>query len=333
MAQMDTVAYYLKQLQEAHVPVLWRPYHEMNGSWFWWGGRTEGEYTTRRIYQTMFDRYTKVHHLTNLVWVWSVDRVSREGMEFEKFYPGNEMLDILALDVYGSDFAQKYYDGLMDLSEGKPLVLGEVGNPPTEDVMKVQPNWAYWVVWAGMVRNTTQKQYQEYIENPRVLFQCDDAYLNALNTFRAKCELSPVHPDAPFSGIWKLDEEKSSASRGFGNSPYKLELIQLDNELMVERYFIVEWGEDRISHDNYLASEKETTSTNRWGGTEVSTIKWDDGILRITTSTTYRRNGQTSEMKSEEIWDVSPDGKRLTIKQNSNASWGNNKAELVYEKL
>ena len=37
--QVDVIAGYLKQLQEAHIPVLWRPYHEMNGNWFWWGGR------------------------------------------------------------------------------------------------------------------------------------------------------------------------------------------------------------------------------------------------------------------------------------------------------
>ena len=36
-AQVDAVAVFLKQLQDAHVPVLWRPYHEMNGDWFWWG--------------------------------------------------------------------------------------------------------------------------------------------------------------------------------------------------------------------------------------------------------------------------------------------------------
>jgi hypothetical protein len=34
-AQVDAVAGYLKQLQEARVPVLWRPDHEMNGDWFW----------------------------------------------------------------------------------------------------------------------------------------------------------------------------------------------------------------------------------------------------------------------------------------------------------
>src|SRR5690348_829237 len=38
-AQVDVVAGYLKQLRDAHVPVLFRPYHEVNGGWFWWGGR------------------------------------------------------------------------------------------------------------------------------------------------------------------------------------------------------------------------------------------------------------------------------------------------------
>ncbi len=39
-AQVDSIAFYLKKLQKARVPILWRPYHEMNGNWFWWGGRT-----------------------------------------------------------------------------------------------------------------------------------------------------------------------------------------------------------------------------------------------------------------------------------------------------
>ena len=38
-AQVDVIAGYLAQLRDAHVAVLFRPYHEMNGNWFWWGGR------------------------------------------------------------------------------------------------------------------------------------------------------------------------------------------------------------------------------------------------------------------------------------------------------
>ncbi|MFA9392942.1 MAG: glycosyl hydrolase [Prolixibacteraceae bacterium] len=327
MAQMDTVAHYLKQLQVAKVPVLWRPYHEMNGDWFWWGGRTEGEYTTRRIYQTMFERYTNVHHLTNLVWVWSVDRVSRDGMEFEKFYPGNDMLDILALDVYGSDFAQKYYDGLMNLSNGKPLVLGEVGNPPTEQVMKEQPNWAYWVVWAGMVRNTNKKQYQEYIQNPRVLFQNDSAFLKEINAFRKKCQLIPIDPTSPFSGTWILNEDKSTASRGLGNAAYQLEILQLKDELMIERSSIVEWGEDQVSHDVYKASAEAIKTTNRWGGEQLSTVSWVNGTLLVKTVSAFNREGQSSE-----IWIISTNGKELILKQKSDSQWGKQESELVYDK-
>ncbi|MDA3930214.1 MAG: glycosyl hydrolase [Prolixibacteraceae bacterium] len=333
-AQMDTVAYFLKQLQEAKVPVLWRPYHEMNGNWFWWGGRTEGEYTTKAIYQTLFDRYVKHHKFTNLIWVWSVDRVSRPGMEFEKYYPGNEYLDMLALDVYGSDFAQSYYDGLMELSEGKPLVLGEVGNPPTAEVMNAQPNWAYWVVWAGMVRNTTPKEYANHVENPRVLFQEDEAYLSVLNSFRKKCKLAPLSPDeTSYNGSWLLNPEKSKASRGFGNSAYKLEIVKLADELMDERTSIVEWADDKYSHDVYAATGVETNSVNDRGMPVVSKISWgENNELIIDSKILFPGGDEKREMTSNEIWSISDDGSLLLIKSTSKSPWGNQESELVYER-
>ncbi len=174
-AQVDSIAVYLKKLQEANVPVLWRPYHEMNGDWFWWGGRI-GENSTADLYRQLYDRMVNYHKLNNLVWIWSVDRPSTPIRKFSNFYPGNNYLDILALDVYGSDFNQAYYDSLMVLSKGKPIVLGEVGNPPTLDILDNQPNWGYWVIWAGMVRNLTKKQHLELVNDPRMLSQEDPAY-------------------------------------------------------------------------------------------------------------------------------------------------------------
>ena len=141
LAQVDAVAGFLKQLQDAHVPVIWRPYHEMNGDWFWWGGRTEGEYTTAGLYRQIFDRFVNHHHLKNLLWLWSMDRVSKPGMEHEKFFPGLQYVDVLGLYVYGNDFAQSYYDSLVKLSHGKPLALAEVGNVPAPDVFEKQPLW------------------------------------------------------------------------------------------------------------------------------------------------------------------------------------------------
>jgi mannan endo-1,4-beta-mannosidase len=117
--QVDVIAGYLKQLRDAHVPVLWRPYHEMNGDWFWWAGR-RGERGTTVLYRQLFDRLAHHHQLNNLVWVWSVDRPSKPERQFADFFPGSEYFDIAALDVYHSDFRQSYYDGLRQLAGGKP---------------------------------------------------------------------------------------------------------------------------------------------------------------------------------------------------------------------
>ena len=102
-AQVDSIAFYLKRLQAAHIPVLWRPYHEMNGDWFWWGGRT-GKYNTAMLYKQLFDRFVNYHKLNNLIWIWSVDRPVKPEMNFTDYFPGSEFIDILSLDVYGRRF-------------------------------------------------------------------------------------------------------------------------------------------------------------------------------------------------------------------------------------
>ncbi len=192
-AQVDTIAVYLKQLQDANVPVLWRPYHEMNGEWFWWGGR-RGELSTVTLYRQMFDRLVNHHKLTNLIWVWSVDRPSTPRRQFADYFPGSEYLDIVSLDVYGSDFNQSYYDGLLKLADGKPLVLGEVGNPPSLEVLQKQPMWTLYVIWAEMVRLTKQEVLQTLVNDPRMLSLEDPAYNEAIAPFRAACGLPPLSP-------------------------------------------------------------------------------------------------------------------------------------------
>ncbi len=60
----------LKKLYDANVPVLWRPFHEMNGIWFWWGNRP-GEGGIKELWKIMYYRYTDHHRLNNLIWVWN----------------------------------------------------------------------------------------------------------------------------------------------------------------------------------------------------------------------------------------------------------------------
>ncbi|MEJ2503728.1 MAG: glycosyl hydrolase, partial [Gemmatimonadota bacterium] len=62
LAQVDRVAGHLARLRDARVPVLWRPYHEMNGVWFWWGARP-GPDGFPRLYRMLHDRLTRHHGL------------------------------------------------------------------------------------------------------------------------------------------------------------------------------------------------------------------------------------------------------------------------------
>jgi mannan endo-1,4-beta-mannosidase len=67
--QVDVIAGYLRQLRDAHVPILFRPYHEVNGNWFWWEYRP-GPDGSSALYRQLYHRFVDMHHLDNLVWVW-----------------------------------------------------------------------------------------------------------------------------------------------------------------------------------------------------------------------------------------------------------------------
>jgi hypothetical protein len=327
----------LKQLQDAHVPVLWRPYHEMNGDWFWWGGR-HGEYSTRALYRQIFDRLVKHHKLNNLIWLWSVDRVHRPEMEYSHYYPGNDYLDILSLDIYGSDFNKAYYDSLVALSKGKPLVLGEVGNPPSLEVIAEQPKWALWVVWAGMVRNTTKQQYAVYDHAPNVLFLEDSTYWQVMAPYRKACGLLPLPVKekgaAKFAGEWLFNEAKSILDNfGAGNTPYKMEITQNNKQLMIKRSIIVEWGDDRVTVDT-LALDGRSSRSEFMNSPRITTTKWagEGDTLVIESKITFDRGGNTIEMVSTEHWSLQENGTLLAIKQVSTGFRGKRELTMIYEK-
>ena len=336
--QVDSVAVYLKQLQEAGVPILWRPYHEMNGDWFWWGGRV-GENSTADLYRQLYDRYANHHQLDNLVWVWNVDRPSTPIRKFSNFYPGNEYLDILSLDVYGSDFNQDYYDSLKFLSQGKPLLFGEVGNPPFPEILDTQPDWTLWVIWAGMARNVSKKQYKMLYDDPRILTQDDPAFWKVTAPFREACRL-PVLPlenkyATDFSGDWTFNEGKSElGNAGTGMVPYRMKANQDGEILFVKKYNIVEWGNDQIS-DEEINLEGEEMISQFWNSPRVSKTSWNEttGSLKITSTITFSRGGNTTEMKSSEEWLMAEDGNTLSIHQESTGFRGNQiSTNLIYEK-
>ena len=333
--QVDTIAFYLKELQDAHVPIVWRPYHEMNGDWFWWGGR-QGQYSTIRLYRQLFSRLVNYHKLNNLIWLWSVDRPSTPARKFSNFYPGNDFYDIAALDVYGSDFNQSYYDSLLALSKGKPIVLGEVGNPPTPGILKRQPNWGYYVVWAGMVRNTPRKQYEVLMNDSRVLFLEDTAYWDIMAPYRATAGLPSLYArerkPVDFSGLWVLNEDKSNFDNfGIGNQPSKLEIMQHENTIDIKRTMISEYSDRTIVDQLLRLDGKEQEFKAPFGNAPMKISarlsEKEDTILIDSKMSFGNRDFVTSEK-----WALQDNGRILAITQTSNSFRGPRTITAIFEK-
>ncbi len=151
-AQVDRVAAHLVRLRDAGVPILWRPYHEMNGAWFWWGKQPEH---FCRLWRMLRQRMQEIHHLDNLLWVWNPnaprDTPGDEAGTYADYYPGGDVVDILAADVYHNDFRDSHHDDLLAMAEGRPIALGEVGHLPSQETLDRQPHWAWIMPWGGLV--------------------------------------------------------------------------------------------------------------------------------------------------------------------------------------
>lgn len=119
---LDLVAEFDGYLQDADVPLLFRPFHENTGSWFWWGAGhcTPSEF--RQLFQYT-ETYLQKKGLHNILYVYSPGgaELKSEG-DYGLTYPGNPYVDILGFDMYQRD--PERGDGFLE--EDFPSVLGIV---------------------------------------------------------------------------------------------------------------------------------------------------------------------------------------------------------------
>jgi len=335
-AQVDTIAVFLKQLQDAHVPVLWRPYHEMNGNWFWWGGRT-GQYSTIALYRQLFDRLVNHHHLDNLIWVWSVDRPGENAKGHAEFFPGSDYVDVLALDVYGSDFAPSYYRSLVALAQGKPVALDEVGNPPSPEILQGQPLWIYYGIWTGMVRNTTRRQYAALMRNPRILNLEDPGYASALAPYRKACRLPPLHFEpapADFSGNWVLNEAKSVLGKmGAGLAPARLDVSQHGNDLTIRTTRILEYADDQVTEEKLTLDGAESKSVFMDSPRVTTAHPSADGKqLIMDSSVAFTWGPPGSKFTVNDVWELRDGGDTLLMRRSTDSFMGRRDAVLFFDR-
>lgn len=146
--RLDEAVPYLQQLKNAGVPALFRPLHEMNQGWSWWGGRP-GVNGSRKLYQITRDYLVATKGLTNLVWVWNLKDLSGGEGQTGNYWPGAAYVDLASLDVWvAKQPTTSWYQAMLGIAGGKPIALGEVGQVPSVSLLQAQPRWTYFMVWA-----------------------------------------------------------------------------------------------------------------------------------------------------------------------------------------
>lgn len=177
MADIDAIATELLVLQEAGVPVLWRPLHEASGGWFWWGASGPEPY--KQLYILLYEKLTYEYGLNNLIWIWN-------GQD-PFWYPGDEYVDIIGEDLYPGERVYTpqtnvFMEALDYTSERKMIVMSENGclfDP--ELAFRDGATWGFFCTWQGEfvlisdAMNALSEQYteesmvQQVYSDPRII--------------------------------------------------------------------------------------------------------------------------------------------------------------------
>ena len=149
--QLSQVCGYLKKMQDAGIPVIWRPFHEAAGNtfeydggkaWFWWGAQGADVY--KQLWQWMYNYMVNEQGLHNLIWVWTSQ--TKDG----SWYPGNDYVDIIGRDIYGGEAAQQKsdFDHLTAAYSHTLVALSECGNTDNASQSDISAVWEAGGKWS-----------------------------------------------------------------------------------------------------------------------------------------------------------------------------------------
>lgn len=205
---LDRAATFLLSLKGdkgEYIPILFRPFHELTGHWFWWGSTTTTPEELKQIWCFTADYLRKTKKLNHLIMVYNTNDFKNEA-DFLQRYPGDEYVDVLSFDTYQfdinkkQDFIQKIRSQSATLTklaaEKKKLAaFAETGFENIPD-----PQWwtgtlwpaikdyplSYVLVWrnAGYMPSSKKMHYyapykdenssadfKKFSQNPKVLFE------------------------------------------------------------------------------------------------------------------------------------------------------------------
>jgi len=210
-SELKKKADHLQALRDANVPVLWRPFHELNGGWFWWGKGGPDQF--KRLWTTMYNYFVNDRGLNNLIWV-----LCYTGDPDENWFPGNQYVDIAGADTYGSGSGAhlSMYNATKNNIEGytMPIAYHECGIPPDPDQCKSQgAMWSWWMEWHTTYLQDVDKNYLRTVYNHDLVLTLDELpdILSACNN--TNCPPTTLSPYLKIDGgAWQaLSTVKTNA--------------------------------------------------------------------------------------------------------------------------
>lgn len=99
---LDKAAVFIKSLKGKHgesIPVLFRPFHECTGNWFWWCKNTNDVKEFTQLWRFTIDYLRNKKQLHNLIIVYNTAGFANER-DFLERYPGNDVVDMVSFDMY-----------------------------------------------------------------------------------------------------------------------------------------------------------------------------------------------------------------------------------------
>lgn len=163
MLCLKGLAEQLQKLQDANVPLIFRPLHEAeggggeDGSWFWWGKAGSAVY--KELWKLTYKTLTEDYNLHNLIWEWN-------SYTFEtstNWYPGDEYVDLVAYDKYNctdystgnavlvhndSAIGGTFYSLVEQYGGKKMVAMAENDSIPTlENLQMEKAGWLYFCPW------------------------------------------------------------------------------------------------------------------------------------------------------------------------------------------
>ncbi len=121
---LDKIAGFMLSLKGSHgeyIPVIFRPFHELNGDWFWWGGKNCAPVEMQQLYRFAEHYLRDEKNVHNLLYAFNTDRFASKEAYLEK-YPGDEWVDIIGFDIYQGNSIKKNEDFARELDKSMSVL-------------------------------------------------------------------------------------------------------------------------------------------------------------------------------------------------------------------